>query len=118
MTFWLQGEGQSPDPLKLLEQFLIEYRWHTDLDRKDGLITRLEATALESEKTFSPVMSAWRTKLESNIADCKTKDDRSSLMRQLQRDFNQEDAQDASKAGDVESALHLKLCSSEERPRV
>ena len=90
VTFWLQGEGQSPDPLKLLEQFLMEYRWHTNLERKDGLITRLEATALESEKTFSAVMNAWRTKQENNIADCKTKDDRSNLMRQLQRDFKEQ----------------------------
>lgn len=107
VTFWLQGEGQSPDPLKLLEQFLIEYRWHTDLDRKDGLITRLEATALESEKTFSPVMSAWRTKLESNIADCKTKDDRSSLLRQLQRDFKEQFHK--TKFGDTETTRGIWL---------
>ncbi len=90
VAFWLQGEGQSPDPLKLLAQFLMEYRWQTDLERKNGLLTRLEATVLESEKTFSAVMNTWRTKQENSIADCKTKDDRSSLIRQLQRNFQEQ----------------------------
>ena len=87
VEFWLQGEGQSPEPSKLLDQFLMESRWHSDLDRKDGFIQKLEATTLESDKAFSAVMTAWRTKLENAIAECKTKDARSSLMRQLQRDF-------------------------------
>lgn len=90
VAFWLQGEGQSPDPQKLLEQFLIENRWHSDSEPKNGLITRLEATDIESGKTFSALMTAWRNKLENAIADCKTKDDRSSLMRQLQRDFKEQ----------------------------
>jgi len=33
-NFWLQGEGQSPDPLKLLEQFFIEHHWHSNSDQK------------------------------------------------------------------------------------
>ena len=33
VNFWLLGEGQSPDPVKLLDQFLIEYRWHSNLDK-------------------------------------------------------------------------------------
>lgn len=90
VSFWLQGEGQSPDPLKLLEQFLIEYRWHNNLEKKDGLSAKLEATALESEKTFSALMNAWRTKQENKIAECKSKDDRASLMRQLQREFKEQ----------------------------
>ncbi len=90
VNFWLLGEGQSPDPLKLLEQFLIECRWHSNLDKKDGLITRLEATALESEKIFNCLISTWRTKQENKIGECKTKDDRSSLMRQLQSQFKEQ----------------------------
>ena len=90
VAFWLQGEGQSPEPQKLLEQFLIEYRWHTDSDRKDGLNQKLEETTLESDKNFNGVMNAWRTKLDNAIASCRTKDDRTSLMRQLQRDFKEQ----------------------------
>ena len=101
VSFWLQGEGQSPDPLKLLEQFLIEFRWHNNFERKDGLSTRLEATALESEKNFISLMNAWKTKQENNIDACKNKDDRSSLMRQLQREFKEQFHK--SKFGDTES---------------
>lgn len=90
VNFWLLGEGQSPDPVKLLDQFLIEYRWHNNLDKKDGLITKLEATALESEKNFTNLMNAWRNKQETKIIECKNKDDRSSLSRQLQREFKEQ----------------------------
>lgn len=34
VKFWLNGQGQSPDPVRLLEQFLIQYRWHSDLAKK------------------------------------------------------------------------------------
>ncbi|MBW4576784.1 MAG: tubulin-like doman-containing protein [Aphanothece sp. CMT-3BRIN-NPC111] len=90
IAFWLQGEGQSPDPLKVLDRFLSEYRWHADLARKDGFISRLEATALESDKKFSVVMNSWKMRLENAIADCKTKHDRSSLMPQLQRNLREQ----------------------------
>lgn len=90
VSFWLQGEGQSPDPLKLLEQFLIDFRWHNNLERKDGLVTRLEATVLESEKNFNALMNGWKTKQENSISECKNKDDRSTLMRQLQREFKEQ----------------------------
>ncbi len=90
VAFWLQGEGQSPDSEKLLEQFLIESRWHSDLDRKDGVIQKIEATTLESDKTFNGIMNTWRTKLENAVNECKTKDDRSSIMRQLQRDLKEQ----------------------------
>lgn len=90
VSFWLQGEGQSPDPLKLLEQFLIESQWQNGTERKDGFIKRLEATALEADKNFTSLMNTWRTKQENSISECKTKDDRSSLMRQLQREFKEQ----------------------------
>lgn len=90
VSFWLQGEGQSPDPIQLLERFLQESNWHNGTDRKDGFIQRLEATALESEKNFNSLMNSWRTKQENSISECKNKDDRSSLMRQLQREFKEQ----------------------------
>ncbi len=107
VDFWLQGEGQSPDSLKLLEQFLIEYRWHSNLEQKDGLIARLDAIPLESEKPVSGVMNAWRTKQENKIADCKNKDDRSSFMRQLQSQFKEQFYK--IKFGDTESSRGILL---------
>lgn len=101
INFWLQGEGQSPDPAKLLEQFLLHSQWHNGSDRKDGLSRRLEATALESAKNFSSLMTAWKTKQENSIAECKGKEDRSSLMRQLQREFKEQFFN--TKFGDTES---------------
>jgi len=90
VNFWLQGEGQSPDPLKLLEQFFIEYHWHNSLEQKNSIIAKLEDSTLENEKKINALMSAWRSKLENKIAECKTKEDRSSLLRQLQRDFREQ----------------------------
>ena len=107
VSFWLQGEGQSPDPLKLLEQFLIESRWHNSLERKDGLAKKLEAIDLESQKNFNSLMSSWRTKQENNITECKSKDDRSSLMRQLQREFKEQFHN--TKFGDTESTRGIWL---------
>lgn len=86
-AFWLQGEGQRPDPQRFLEQFLRESRWHTDLDRRDGLVTRLETIILERDKAFSALMNGWRTRQETAITECKNQDDRTNLTRQLQREF-------------------------------
>lgn len=107
VNFWLLGEGQSPDPLKLLNQFLIEYRWHNNLDKKDGLITKLEATLLESEKNFTSLMNVWKTKQENKIVECKSKDDRSSLIRQLQTQFKEQFHK--IKFGDTESSRGIWL---------
>jgi len=107
VNFWLQGEGQSPDPMKLLEQFLIESRWHNSLERKDGLLSRLEVTVLELEKNFSSLMNAWKTKQENSITDCQNQDDRSSLMRQLQKEFKEQFYK--TKFGDTESTRGIWL---------
>jgi hypothetical protein len=107
VNFWLQGEGQSPAPVKLLEQFLIEYRWHNNLDKKDGLITKLEATALDSEKSFNNLMNTWRTKQENKITECQNKDDRASLSRQLQREFKEQFYK--IKSGDTETTRGIWL---------
>ncbi|MES1022056.1 tubulin-like doman-containing protein [Gloeocapsa sp. BRSZ] len=101
VNFWLQGEGQSPDPLKLLEQFFIEYHWHHNLEQKNGFISKLEDLPLENEKDFNALMNNWKSKLENKIVECKTKEDRSSLLRQLQRDFREQFYK--TKSGDTES---------------
>lgn len=90
VNFWLQGEGQSPDPLKLLEQFIVEYQWQNSTDQHSSLIAKLEEMPLENEKNLNALMNAWKSKLENKIVECKTKDDRSGLLRQLQRDFREQ----------------------------
>lgn len=101
VNFWLQGEGQSPDPLKLLEQFFIEHHWHNSAEQKNGLIAKLEEIPLENEKNFNALMNAWKSKLENKVVECNTKEDRASLMRQLQRDFREQFYK--TKSGDTES---------------
>ncbi|KAB8335065.1 hypothetical protein SD80_001485 [Scytonema tolypothrichoides VB-61278] len=90
VKFWLNGKGQSPDPLSLLEQFLIQFRWHSDLVKKDGINTKLAESVQESNKNFSQTISAWRNKLERLISDCKNRDDRSAIRQQLAREFREQ----------------------------
>ncbi|MDF0553460.1 tubulin-like doman-containing protein [Kamptonema sp. UHCC 0994] len=91
VTFWLNGEGQSPDPQLLLEQFLIQYRWHSDLANRDGFTTRLAEAVQESNKTFVSTLNTWRNaKLERVINDCKSKDDRIGIRQTLPREFREQ----------------------------
>ncbi|MDJ0600934.1 MAG: tubulin-like doman-containing protein [Crocosphaera sp.] len=85
VLFWLSGYDQSPDPQKLLEEFL--FGWHTDLIRKEGFTYRLESTPQEVNKTFSQAISNWRSKLEGMIDECKSRDDRVSLTQKLPKEF-------------------------------
>lgn len=90
VKFWLNGEGQSPDPVNLLEQFLIQYRWHTDLVKKDGITNKLAESVQENNKTFSNTINAWRNKLERLISDCQNREDRNTLRQQLPREFREQ----------------------------
>jgi len=90
VKFWLIGEGQSPDPNAVMEQFLIQYRWHTDLAKKDGITNKLAESIQENNKTFSNTINAWRNKLERLISDCKNRDDRNTLSQQLPREFREQ----------------------------
>ena len=91
VTFWLTGEGQSPDPQRLLEQFIIQYNWHSDLAQRDGFTTRLGEAVQESNKTFASTMTSWRnSKLEKAINDCKNRDDRNGLRQTLPREFREQ----------------------------
>ena len=88
VTFWLNGEGQSPDPQSSLDQFLIQYRWHSDLANRDGFTVRLAAAVQESNKTFASTLNTWRNaKLERVINDCQSKDDRIGIRQTLPREF-------------------------------
>jgi hypothetical protein len=90
VEFWLNGQGQSADPQRLLEQFLIQSRWHADLNQREGLITRIAETVQEANKNFSTTINAWRSKLERAIDDCKSKDDRFGIRQQLAREFREQ----------------------------
>ena len=87
----MNGEGQSPDPQLLLEQFLIQYRWHSNLDHRDGFTTRLAEAVQESNKTFVSTLNTWRnTKLERVINDCQSQDDRHGIRQILPREFREQ----------------------------
>lgn len=91
VKFWLISKGQSPDPQRLLEQFLIQYNWHSDLVKRDGFTTRLAEAVQEANKTFASTINAWRnTKLEKVISECKNKDDRNALRQTLPREFREQ----------------------------
>jgi hypothetical protein len=90
VKFWLYGEGQSPDPVNLLEQFLIQYRWHTDLAKKDGITKKLAESVQENNNTFSNTINAWLHKLETLISDCQNREDRNTLRQQLPKEFREQ----------------------------
>jgi hypothetical protein len=90
VKFWLNGKNQSPDPLTLLEKFLIQYNWHNNLATRDGLTTKLAETAQEYNKTFNSTLNSWRNKLERLISQCQNKDDRNSIRQKLPREFREQ----------------------------
>jgi len=87
VKFWLNGKGQSPDPLNLLEQFLIQYHWRNDVAKQDGLTSKLTESVEESNKTFSNTIKTWQNKLSRLIAECRHKDDRDNVRQQLAAEF-------------------------------
>lgn len=87
VRFWFNGKGQSPDPINLLEQFLIQHNWHNDLGKRDGLTNKLAESVEESNKTFSNSLKNWQNKLSRLIAECKNKDDRTNIRQQLATEF-------------------------------
>ena len=90
VNFWVNGEGQSPDPQRLLEQFYLQYRWHSDLAQKDGLSIRLSEGVQEANKTFVNTINTWSNKLDKAIANCQNKDDRTGIRQQLPREFREQ----------------------------
>jgi hypothetical protein len=87
IKFWLNGKGQSPDPINLLEQFLIQHHWHNDLVKRDGLTNKLAESVEESNKTFSNSIKTWQNKLSKLISESKNKDDRVNVRQQLATEF-------------------------------
>ncbi|TAE61147.1 MAG: hypothetical protein EAZ87_03070 [Nostocales cyanobacterium] len=90
VKFWLNGKGQSPDPVNLLEQFLIQNQWQSDLTKRDGLTNKLAESVAESNKTFSNSLKTWQSKLSKLISECKNKDDRTNVRQQLTTEFTKQ----------------------------
>jgi hypothetical protein len=81
VSFWLSGEGQSPDPKVLLDRFLLN--WCSDHGRQNLLVDRLESLAQDRNKTIIQAMKVWQNKTEQQINNCKNKDERQRLVDQL-----------------------------------
>jgi len=90
VKFWLNGKGQSPDPVNLLEQFLIQYHWHNDLIKRDGLTNKLAESVEEFNKNFINSMKTWQNKLSQLTAECKNRDDRTNIRQQLAGEFSKQ----------------------------
>ncbi|WP_375491557.1 tubulin-like doman-containing protein [uncultured Nostoc sp.] len=90
VKFWLNGKGQSPDPLKLIEQFLIQYHWHNDPENKDNFTTKLAESVQENNKSFRNTISIWRNKLDRQISECQKRDNRNDIRGQLPREFREQ----------------------------
>ncbi|MFM6451878.1 MAG: tubulin-like doman-containing protein, partial [Planktothrix sp.] len=90
VNFWLNGEGQSPDPQLIIEQFLIKYNWYSDLIQRDGFKERLAGGVQEGSKNFSTTLTKFREKLIQKINECKNGEDRISLKNNLSREFREQ----------------------------
>jgi ElaB/YqjD/DUF883 family membrane-anchored ribosome-binding protein len=88
IKFWMNGEGQSPDPQVLLERFLRT--WYPEQGRKDGFIGKLQEATTDGNKNFSSALSNWKNKLENTISECKTQDDRRNIIQQLGRELREQ----------------------------
>jgi hypothetical protein len=85
LSFWLNGEGQSPDTKALLERFLLN--WRSDREGRDIFTLKLEEATQENNKTFHQTLNAWKNQLEQRILACQNQSDRQNLMQQLPGDF-------------------------------
>lgn len=88
IQFWLEGEGQSPDPKVLLERFLRN--WYPEQGKKDGFVSKLEEATTDGNKTFSSSLSSWRNRLENTISECKTGEERQQIISQLSREVREQ----------------------------
>lgn len=88
VTYWLNGEGQSPDPQVALDRFLKQ--WHGNLQQRDGLNSRLEAAVEEGDRTFDTYINSWKGRLERSTDDIKNKDDRQALKGNLIRELREQ----------------------------
>ncbi|MEL7523733.1 MAG: tubulin-like doman-containing protein, partial [Cyanobacteria bacterium J06553_1] len=88
VDFWRQGEGQSADPSNLLASFLD--RWYDRNENSNGFVNKLEQSTTDGSKTFNNALSRWKTRLDNNIAEIQSRDDRQEVVAQLGREIRSE----------------------------
>ena len=88
VDFWRQGEGQSADPRNLLTSFLD--RWYDQETNENGFASKLQQAVTDGSKTFKNALSSWRNRLETNISEIKSKDEREEVILQLGREIRSE----------------------------
>lgn len=87
LTYWLDGMGQSPDPLKLLKDFILQKNWREDFSRKDNFVNQLKDLSRDSNGTFSRSLNRWKSSIENKLSDCKDADTRRAVVAQIPRDL-------------------------------
>ena len=88
VDFWRQGEGQSADPRNLLTSFIDH--WYEKGTNENGFASKLQQAVTDGSKTFKNALSSWRNRLETNISDIKSKDEREEVILQLGREIRSE----------------------------
>lgn len=88
--FWLNGKGQSPEPQRLLEEFLSRNSWQSDRAKSYEIESKLSESIEESNKIFTKAIADWKNKLEQVISRCQNREERNSLRGQLPREFREQ----------------------------
>lgn len=88
VDFWRQGEGQSADPCNLLTSFVD--RWYEQGTNENSFASKLQQAVTDGSKTFKNSLSSWRNRLETNISEIKSKDEREEVILQLGREIRSE----------------------------
>ncbi len=88
VDFWMQGEGQSADPKKLLASFLD--RWFDRGDDSNGFANKLRKATTDGAKTFDTSLSSWKNRLENDVAEIQNRDERQEVVAQLGREIRSE----------------------------
>jgi len=86
LTYWLNGKGQSPDPVKLLGDFLTQRRWREEFARKDNFTVQLKEKTREANQTFSSTLSTWRSNLDQPSSDYQDANVRKIFLEQIPRE--------------------------------
>jgi hypothetical protein len=85
VSFWLEGEGQSPDPQVLLDRFLLS--WESNRNDVTSFVKEIEVLAQVKNKTFTQELKGWGHQIEENINVLKKSSDRQRLVDQLPGDI-------------------------------
>lgn len=80
IKFWLKGIGQNPDPVVLLNRFLLKWG---DSSSDRAFAQRLQGMVQDNGKTFDQALKAWSSKTEQEFANLKKAEDRAQLIQQL-----------------------------------